>query len=111
MAVAVIVGGVLIVGITRGTVRYLFRLGEERAFENYKIQLIRPLLLGLELMVAADVIRTVILELTLANVAILGLLVLIRTLLSWSLAVELEGHWPWQASSNEARAKENKQGL
>jgi uncharacterized membrane protein len=41
-------------------------------------------------------VRTVALEPTLLNVAVLGLLVLVRTFLSWTLAVELEGHWPWQ---------------
>jgi uncharacterized membrane protein len=56
----------------------------------------RALLLGLEILVAADIIRTVALEPTLANVAILGLLVLIRTFLSWTLVVETEERWPWQ---------------
>jgi uncharacterized membrane protein len=54
------------------------------------------LLLGLELLVAADVVRTVALEPTLNNVAILGLLVVVRTFLSWSMSVEVEGRWPWQ---------------
>jgi uncharacterized membrane protein len=53
--------------------------------------------LGLEILVAADIVRTVALEATLESVAILGLLVLIRTFLSWSLAVEMEGHWPWRS--------------
>jgi hypothetical protein len=57
----------------------------------------KALLLGLELMVAADVIRTVTFEPTVANVAVLGSLVLVRTFLSWSMSVELEGQWPWQA--------------
>ena len=52
-------------------------------------------MLGLEILVAADVVRTVALEPTLLNVATLGLLVVVRTFLSWSLAVEIEGHWPW----------------
>jgi hypothetical protein len=56
----------------------------------------RSLLLGLEFLVAGDVVRTVALEPTLVNVGVLGLLVLIRTFLSWSLAVEIEGRWPWQ---------------
>jgi hypothetical protein len=51
--------------------------------------------------VAGDVVRTVALEPTLVNVAVLGLLVLIRTFLSWSLAVEIEGRWPWQARPDE----------
>ncbi len=97
LAVAVIVAGVVLVGLRRGTVRYLFHLKEHGAVESYKQQLGKPLVLGLELLVAADVIRTVALEPTLANVGVLGVLVLVRTLLSWSLAVEMEGRWPWQA--------------
>ncbi len=102
LAVAVIIAGVVMVGFTRGTVRYLFHLKEHGAYESYKQQLGRPLLLGLELLVAADVIRTVALEPTLTNVAVLGLLVLVRTLLSWSLAVEMEGRWPWQAGHGKS---------
>jgi uncharacterized membrane protein len=114
LAVAVIVAGVVFVVLTRGTVRYLFRLQEHEAYESYKQQLGRPLLLGLELLVAADVIRTVALAPTLDNVAVLGLLVLVRTMLSWSLAVEIEGRWPWQAKpsppSDSVSPKENKSG-
>jgi uncharacterized membrane protein len=96
LAVAVIAGGVIILAITRGTVRYLFRLGEAGAYQSYKHQLGKALLLGLELLVAADVVRTVALEPTLNNVAILGLLVIVRTFLSWTMSVEIEGRWPWQ---------------
>jgi uncharacterized membrane protein len=99
LAVAVIIASVVIVALTRGTVRYLFHLGERGALGNYRQQLGRPLLLALELLVAADVLRTVASEPTLANVAILGLLVLVRTLLSWSLAVEMDGHWPWKGKA------------
>lgn len=99
LAVAVIVAGVVLVVLRRGTVRYLFHLKEHEALEIYKQQLGRPLVLGLELLVAADVIETVTLKPTLNNVAVLGLLVLVRTMLSWSLAVEMEGHWPWQAKA------------
>ena len=56
----------------------------------------RSLLLGLEILVAADVIRTVALDPTLQAVASLGLLVLVRTFLTWTLVVEEEGRWPWQ---------------
>jgi uncharacterized membrane protein len=54
-------------------------------------------LLGLEFLVAADIIRTVAVTPTLQGVLILGLIVLIRTFLSMALEVELEGRWPWQA--------------
>src|SRR5262245_45486586 len=98
LAVAVIVAGVLKVVIAPGTLRYLFQPGTPGAFERYKHQLVRPLLLGLDFLVAGDVVRTVALEPSLANVTVLGLLVVVRTFLSWSLAVELEGCWPWQAA-------------
>jgi uncharacterized membrane protein len=96
LAVAVIVGAVIILAVRRGTVRYVFQLGKSGAYENYRNQLGRALLLGLELMVAGDVVRTVAFEATVTNVGVLGLLVLVRTLLSWGMSVEVEGCWPWQ---------------
>jgi uncharacterized membrane protein len=92
----VIVVGVLRVAITRGTVRFLLKVDDPGAYESYKHQIGRSLLLGLEFLVAGDVVRTVALEPTLNNVAVLGLLVLVRTFLAWTLAVEIEGRWPWQ---------------
>jgi uncharacterized membrane protein len=92
----IIVVGVLRVAITRGTVRFLLRLEQPGAYESYKHQIGRSLLLGLEFLVAGDVVRTVALEPTISNVSVLGLLVLVRTFLGWSLAVEIEGRWPWQ---------------
>jgi uncharacterized membrane protein len=96
----IIVAGVIKVAVTRGTIRYLFQLDRPGAFERYKHQMGRSLLLGLEFLVAGDVVRTVALEPNLNNVVVLGLLVLIRTFLSWSLAVEIEARWPWQARSD-----------
>lgn len=57
----------------------------------------RTVLLGLEFLIAADIVRTVAVTLTLESVAFLGLIVVIRTFLSFSLEVELQGRWPWQA--------------
>ena len=62
----------------------------------------RWLLLGLDLLIAADVIRTVTLEPTLENVAALGLLVVVRTFLAWSLVLELEKRWPWQRAEADS---------
>jgi uncharacterized membrane protein len=113
----IIVAGVLRVAITRGTVRFLMKLDEPGAYESYKHQIGRSLLLGLEFLVAGDVVRTVALEPTLDNVAVLGLLVLVRTFLSWSLTVEIEGRWPWQprksapAPSGEQQAQDTRTGL
>ena len=54
------------------------------------------ILLGLEFLIAGDIIRTVIVDATLENVAVLGIIVLIRTFLSLTLHLEVEGRWPWQ---------------
>jgi uncharacterized membrane protein len=62
----------------------------------------KSLLVGLELLVAADIIRTVTLDTTLASIAALGALVVVRTALSWSVTVEVEGRWPWQPERKEA---------
>jgi uncharacterized membrane protein len=97
LGAAIIVAGVFKVAITRGTVRYLFQLDKPGAYQSYKHQMGKTLLLGLEFLVAGDVVRTVALEPTLVNVSVLGLLVVIRTFLGWSLSVEIEGRWPWQA--------------
>ena len=68
-----------------------------RAYDVFKQSFARGVLLGLDLLIAADIIRTVTLDQTLENVAALGLLVIVRTFLSWSLVLEAEGRWPWQA--------------
>jgi uncharacterized membrane protein len=92
---------IIVVGIVSSTVRYAATLRRQPtgsgAYETYRERIRRALLLGLEILLAADVIRTVALEPTLSSLAALGLLVLIRTFLSWSLVVEIEGRWPWQA--------------
>ena len=64
----------------------------------------RSILLGLELLVAADIIRTVALTPTLESVAVLGGIVLIRTFLSFSLELEISGRWPWQKKDAKADA-------
>ena len=96
LAVALIVGVIL-----TATVSYVGKIFAQQAdlstYDAYRHQLGRALLLGLEILVAADIIRTVVLEPTLSNVLVLGLLVFIRTFLSWSLVLEIEGRWPWQA--------------
>lgn len=69
---------------------------QEGPYRQLKIRLGRALLVGLEILVAADIVRTVALEATLQSVLVLGLLVLVRTFLSWALVVEMEGRWPWQ---------------
>jgi uncharacterized membrane protein len=100
LAIEILAVAIIVISITASTVRTLYRMATrvpvEDYFQEYKHSLGRALLLGLEILVAADVVRTVALEATLQSVLVLGLLVLIRTFLSWSLVVEIEGRWPWQ---------------
>lgn len=74
----------------------------ESGYEIMRSTFGRSVLLGLEILVAADLIRTIAVEPTLDNLYVLGLLVVIRTFLSWSLDVELEGRWPWQRAKAES---------
>ena len=93
---AVIVIAVAVVVSMLGGLIVRFRSDGAAAFKTFKRYIARGLLIGLDLLIAADIIKTVTVELTLENVVILGLLVLIRTFLSWSLELEVDGRWPWQ---------------
>lgn len=89
---------VILVGIVfsaAGTAHRLIR-HQAGAYREFRQQFGRALLLGLELLVAADLIRTVAAELTLTGVTTLAIIVAVRTVLSFSLEVELTGRWPWQ---------------
>ena len=69
--------------------------GADQVYRTIRTVFARSILLGLEFLVAADIIRTVAVQPSLENVAVLGLIILIRTFLSFSLEVELDGRWPW----------------
>ena len=68
------------------------------AFRGLRLYVGRSIVLGLELLIAADIIRSVAIDPTFVSVGVLGLIVLVRTFLSWSLEVEINGEWPWQRS-------------
>ena len=89
---------IMIVFISLGTVRWLFNSahGIEQTYDRYRFVVGKTMQIGLELLVAADIIRTVALDATLKNIAVLGALVVVRTLIGWTLEVEVEGRWPWQ---------------
>ena len=92
---------VIVVGAVASTAWFLLRLargGEwTGSYYAFRTSLARAILLGLEFLVAADIIGTVAVKATLENLFVLGLIVLIRTFLSFSLEVEINGRWPWQA--------------
>lgn len=81
-------------------------LGEEErsvALADLRSNFGRSILLGLEFLIAADIINTVAVTPTLQSVIVLGAIVLIRTFLSFSLELEIEGRWPWQRRPGEKR--------
>lgn len=75
----------------------------DEAVANFRSSLGRAILLGLEFLVAADIINTVAVEPTLLSVAVLAGIVIIRTFLSFSLEVEIEGRWPWNRRKGQQR--------
>lgn len=91
--VALMIAGALIATIVAAR-RTVTR--DPGAYRLYRRQLGRSILLGLELLVAADIIRTVAVTPTIRSVIVLAAIVLIRTFLSFSLELEITGRWPWQ---------------
>ena len=90
--VAIVVG--IVYAIVDAALRGLRRVSP--VYTRFRRVLGRAILLGLELLVAADIIKTVAVTPTLDSVVVLAIIVLIRTFLSWSLELEISGRWPWQ---------------
>ena len=108
---------VMLIGGLGASVAFLFRIvtgrsrasgGFEAAYRRFRANLGRAILLGLEFLVAADIIGTVAVAPTFTNLGVLGLIVVIRTFLSFSLELEISGRWPWQhtESPNPERPSE-----
>ena len=102
LAIEVVAVVIIVVVILYALLRYFYEAARHpaeihRLYRDLKVRLSKSLLLGLEILVAADIVRTVALDTTIQAVVVLGLLVLIRTFLSWSLVVEIEERWPWQS--------------
>jgi uncharacterized membrane protein len=99
---------IMVIYIIVGTVRWLLHStrGDNKPYERYRTVLGKSLLIGLELLVAADIIRTVALDASLLSLALLGSLVVVRTFLGWTVTLEVEGHWPWQHPNQPEMAAE-----
>jgi uncharacterized membrane protein len=82
--------------IVHAAIQLARRSPGEEIWQQTRTRLARSILVGLEFLVVADIIHTVAVELTFETVAVLAIIVGIRTFLSFSLEVELNGHWPWQ---------------
>ena len=98
--------GVIAIGAVTALVAYVRQLGsrgdKDERMSKLRSDLARSILLGLEFLVAADIVNTVAIDPTLESLAVLAGIVLIRTFLSFSLEVEIEGRWPWQQAQRRA---------
>lgn len=104
LAIELVGIAVISIGVATTLALFVFNLakgsGFDEAIRMLRAPLGRAILLGLELLVAADIIYTVAVDLTLESVAVLGAIVAIRTFLSFSLEAEIEGQWPWQKAAS-----------
>lgn len=101
VGVGVIVIAIFIAGVA--FVRGLSRKGDDlfgNVYRQFRESIGRGILLGLEFLVAGDIIRTVATTPTFTSVGVLAVIVVIRTFLSFSLQVELTGRWPWQSGAS-----------
>ena len=105
--------GVLIIvaGIAWSTYVHLRRPMPGEDTEVYKIRIGRSLLLGLEVLVAADIVKTIAHELSFISLGLLAGLVLVRTFLSWTLVLEIEGRWPWQREPSPMSSRARPAGI
>jgi uncharacterized membrane protein len=93
--------GILVLGSLRAFgADGLRRLHGEHVYPRLRADLGRVILLGLEILVVADIIRTIAVDATLTSAAALGLIVLVRTFLSFSLEVEIDGILPWRKAGS-----------
>jgi uncharacterized membrane protein len=105
---------VILFAVALATAVYIVRVwreGFEAHYREYRANLGRGILVGLEILIAADILRSVVVDPTLQSMLVLGGIVLIRTFLSISLDVEINGHWPWQTTrlaQEEAAAAEER---
>ena len=106
-----IFGIVIIVAGIIWSSRYIYGQGIVSRYDSYKISIGKSLLLGLEVLVAADIVKTIAIEVTFASLGLLAGLVLVRTFLSWTLVLEIEGRWPWQRDlASTAHAEQARDG-
>lgn len=106
--IALLLEGMGVLAIVAGTVfalaeaaRNLIRRCEgQKVFDLFRTRLAKSILIGVEFLIAADIVGTVIVEPTMESLGVLAVIVLIRTFLSFTLEIEIEGRWPWQRRSN-----------
>jgi len=97
--------GALVAGFVVATVSWLLgvlRQGESSVVERYRQALGRTILIGLEILVAATIVKTITVQPTVESMSFLAIMVAIRTVLGWTTVLEMSGRWPWQRPRSDA---------
>ena len=105
VGVIIIVLGLIYAGID--AIRHQSKIDREEQLKEFRHNIGQAMLLGLDFLVAGDIIRTVIVSHSITDVIGLGLIVLIRTVLVFTIHLEVEGHWPWQTKSIQNNQKDD----
>ncbi len=98
-----------LIAVYRYTAAFAHHQDRLRAYQALRLELGRAILVGLEILVAADIIRSVAIDPSFQSVGVLALIVLVRTFLSWSLEVEITGAWPWRLRRQASDAANRQQ--
>jgi len=98
---------IMAIGLAAVLIRYVYDVlrNGTGGYRQLRVNLGRVILLGLEILIVGDIIRTIIVETSVESVLVLGLIVVIRTVLSFALEVEISGSWPWQQQRQTDTAK------
>jgi uncharacterized membrane protein len=106
MVAVVVISGAVILAVFNFLRHYFSHDRAEICVDAFKTTVGKSVQVALEILIAADIINTVVLDATLQNVLVLGFLVIIRTFLSWTLTLETDGHWPWHNSRGSGSANQ-----
>jgi uncharacterized membrane protein len=93
----------LVIVLARFCRSVLVRQAPSVSYDQLRVSLGRVILLGLEILIVGDIVNTITVQTSLTSVVVLGLIVVIRTVLSFTLEVELTGHWPWHKNGEQQK--------
>lgn len=102
IGVIILLGG-FILSSSAALVRTVKAKSVHHLYRSYRQNIARSILVGLEFLIAGDILRSVANDITLSSVSVLGVLIIIRLVLGASLEMEIAGHWPWQHSKNKQK--------
>jgi uncharacterized membrane protein len=101
-AIEVLGVSIIVLGIVAATALFVGQGHGGQRYDAYRLRIARALLLGLEVLVAAVIVKTIAFEFNPKSLGVVAGLILVRTFLSWTLTLEIEGRWPWQREGSRS---------